>query len=406
MSIKSAKRPRPAGDILVRKFPLQKKPFNPYQAGELRQEAARCWNAVCTVHRLFYARYGIWIGEATIKKFLKGRFRLHSQTVQAIVELYFECCDRTREIRKEEGGAWRYPYRKKSHFVVTWKKAALKRRGIYLLLSNGRGNEPLIVKLPQRLWESNIHQVQLVWHRTGYWLHVSVEEPPLHKAEGSKPVGADPGEVHVCAFTDGVEALVVSGRGLRSLKRLRNKELGKFQKRLSRLSKGSRRWRKTYRAKLCFLEWIDRRIEHLEHAGTAKAVRWCVNHHAGVVYLGDPDGVRDNAQGNRHNQRMGQWTYGRTAELLKYKLRRLGIKLTLVDERGTSGTCPKCGQYSKQHGRVFKCSHCGFSGAHRDVVGASGILDKSVNGGFTVNRLLPRSVTYLRPTGKAIPARE
>jgi len=38
---------------------------------------------------------------------------------------------------------------------------------------------------------------------------------------------------------------------------------------------------------------------------------------------------------------------------------------------------------------------CGFTGAHQDVVGSSGILDKSVNGGFTKGRVLPSKVDML-----------
>lgn len=131
-----------------------------------------------------------------------------------------------------------------------------------------------------------------------------------------------------------------------------------------------------------------------------EAARWCAAHDAGVVYLGNPDGVREKDAGKRHNQRMGQWTYGRVAKLLEYKLKRRSIELKLVDERGTSGTCPGCGKYSKQHGRVFKCSHCGFTGPHRDVVGASGILVKAANGEFKPGRKLPQKITYLRPTDK------
>jgi len=55
---------------------------------------------------------------------------------------------------------------------------------------------------------------------------------------------------------------------------------------------------------------------------------------------------------------------------LEYKLKRHGIKLESVDERGTSGTCPVFTEYTKQSRRTFKCGNkaCGFKGAHRDVV--------------------------------------
>lgn len=92
-----------------------------------------------------------------------------------------------------------------------------------------------------------------------------------------------------------------------------------------------------------------------------------------------------------------EWPFGKLRGMLEYKLKRLGVKLVKVDERGTSGACPVCAEYTKQNGRIYKCSHCGFTGAHRDVIGASGILDKSANGGFTKGRRLPEQVVYSRP---------
>ncbi|WP_242843563.1 transposase [Thermincola ferriacetica] len=70
-----------------------------------------------------------------------------------------------------------------------------------------------------------------------------------------------------------------------------------------------------------------------------------------------------------------------------------------VDERSTSGTCPVCGEYTKQTGRVYRCGSfsCGFTDIHRDVQGASGILDKCVTGGFTSGRKLPAVVDYMWP---------
>jgi putative transposase len=94
---------------------------------------------------------------------------------------------------------------------------------------------------------------------------------------------------------------------------------------------------------------------------------------------------------------MSQWPFGELRRMLEYKLKRLRVKLVKIEEQGTSGTCPKCAEYTKQTGRIYRCGRCGFTGAHRDVIGASGILDKSVNGKFTRDRRLPERVEYSRP---------
>ncbi len=268
-----------------------------------------------------------------------------------------------------------------------------------MCLSGSRNQKELRIKLPVRLRGIEIRHVQLVWHRNQYWLHVVVEKPFLTKVQGGNKAAIDPGEVHAVAMTDGNEAVVISGRLLRSLHRLRNKKLRWFQRAISRTKKGSRRRRKLLDAKYRFLNNIDRRIEHVLHAISAEAVRWCIDRGVSIVYVGDPSSVREKNCGSKHNQRMSQWTFGKLRRLLEYKLKRQGIKLISVDERGTAGTCPACTVYTKQSGRTYKCGNkdCGFKGAHRDVVGSSGILDKSVNKVFTKGRVLPSKVQYSRP---------
>lgn len=306
-------------------------------------EAARAWNAVCNIHRTIYGRYGYWLSEGAIKALLKGKYCLHSQSVQAVVGTYFECCERTRELHLQGYTEWKHPYRRKRFFTVTWKKAAITHKGRILKLSNGWGREPLIVKLPKRITNAAILQAQLVWHRNQYWLHVTVEKPALLKVQGNVCAAIDPGKVHALTITDGNDALVISGRLLRSLNRLRNKVLRQLQRAISKTKEGSRKRRKLLAKKYRFLNWVERRIEHILHAISASAVRWCLGRSVRTVYIGNPEGVRERDCGRKHNQRMGQWALGKLRDLLAYKLKRHGIELIPVDERGTSGTCPVCG---------------------------------------------------------------
>ncbi len=78
-----------------------------------------------------------------MKAFLKDTCAIHSQSVQAIVETYFECCERTRKLREDGQTDWRYPYRTKHFFTVTWKPLGITHKNRSLTLSNGRGQDPL-----------------------------------------------------------------------------------------------------------------------------------------------------------------------------------------------------------------------------------------------------------------------
>jgi transposase len=67
--------------------------------------------------------------------------------------------------------------------------------------------------------------------------------------------------------------------------------------------------------------------------------------------------------------------------MLRDKAEAAAITLTLVDERGTSSTCPACHRrVPKPAGRVLTCPHCGLEG-HRDLVAAASIAARAPGGG-------------------------
>ncbi|MFZ5633200.1 MAG: RNA-guided endonuclease InsQ/TnpB family protein [Bacillota bacterium] len=403
---KEAKKTKTGNRVMTEKILLRLDESQRRIAGDVRREAAMCWNAIVNLHRTIYNRYDIWLSGGQLKEFFKGRFRLHSQSVQALAELYEETCRRTNELRKNGKTSWRYPWRKKHYFTVTWKKAAISFKGNRIFLSNGRGREPLEFKLSARIDPAAICQTQLIWKGTCYWLHLSVEKPVLEQVTGCRAAGADPGEVHSLALTDGNECLVISGRLLRSWWRLQNKELGKYQRKLSRLKKGSRRWCRLTRKKRKFLELMRRRKEHLLHTITALVARWCFERAVKVLYVGNPLDVTKKDRGHRHNQRMHQWTFGQMFNLLKYKLAARGVEMVLVGEENTSSTCPTCGAKGTFRGRVFRCQDCGFS-CHRDVVGSLNIRSVGLYGKIMAGQETVPKTTYLRPavhTARAVDA--
>jgi Putative transposase DNA-binding domain len=80
------------------------------------------------------------------------------------------------------------------------------------------------------------------------------------------------------------------------------------------------------------------------------------------------------------NLRLRQWRRTHLAQALVNKAERAGIAVRLVDERGTSSTCPACHRrVAKPTGRRFRCRRCGLQG-HRDLVGAANIAAKAGGG--------------------------
>ena len=68
---------------------------------------------------------------------------------------------------------------------------------------------------------------------------------------------------------------------------------------------------------------------------------WCVSHRVGTLKIGDPRGVPAVSAGRRHNKRVRDWRVGHLIGCLTDKAEQAGIVTVLVDERGTSSTCPE-----------------------------------------------------------------
>jgi putative transposase len=123
-------------------------------------------------------------------------------------------------------------------------------------------------------------------------------------------------------------------------------------------------------------------------------IAWAVARRIGTVAVGDPRGVLNLPAGRRHNQRTRDWRIGHLITALKDKAEAAGISLQLVDERGTSSTCPACrSRIPKPPGRVLACPGCQFTG-HRDLIAAANIAARA--GGGITSASLPVGVTHRR----------
>ncbi|MEV5753410.1 transposase, partial [Actinoallomurus sp. NPDC052308] len=220
--------------------------------------------------------------------------------------------------------------------------------------------------------------------------------------------GVDLGVIHPYAVAgpDG-EGLLVSGRAMRAEAHLHLKDT-KYRRRAvaQRAPKpgqaGSRRWRK-YRARQRKLEARHkRRIKQGQHEAAKQVIQWAVKRRIGTLRVGDPRGVLDLEAGRRHNQRLRDWRPGYLIRCLKDKAEQAGIRVELVDERGTSSTCPVCGRrVPKPAGRDFTCMHCGFRG-HRDLVGGANIARRGPGGSITTKDSFPAVITHRR-AGRHLP---
>jgi len=362
---------------------------------EAQKQAAREWMDLVAIHKAARESRAKWPNRDFLQKFTKGKYPLHSQTIQMIVHQFLANIEATTERRRNESSsrAWlRYPHRVKTFYPLYWPAQAVtyQKAANRLILPMGRGRRSFVFKLALDFEPGS---VKLVWN-DGYELHIVRSD--VEKAE--KPPGdhlacGDLGEIHqIAVVTNTGAALIVSGRGIRSHKRLLSKQLGAIAQKRSRCKRGSKRWKRLQRARRLQSQRAKRRVRDLRHKGTRKAIDFCVAQKVDTLFLGDPRGVRALKAGRHHNQRIARWEVGKDIDYLCHKAEKASIVCSIGDERGTSSRCPQCGHRHRPKGRDWQCRACGFSG-HRDLVGAANMHENAIG----VKVTFPASVTYRRP---------
>jgi IS605 OrfB family transposase len=144
-------------------------------------------------------------------------------------------------------------------------------------------------------------------------------------------------------------------------------------------------------------------VAQASHEAARAVVDFAVKERIGTLVVGDPRGLLANDAGKRQNLAVRNWRPGQMIAALADKAALAGIDVELVDERGTSSTCPRCGaRVAKPKGRTFRCSTCTLV-AHRDVVGAANIAPRGSRGGDTFD--LTRLEIMHRRAGRHLPGR-
>jgi putative transposase len=358
---------------------------------DAQAEAAHVWNLCVLMHKQARLEHTHWPGRNALQKATKGRFALHSQSVQMLVHAFLANIETTRALRKAHPPMrMKYPWRTKRFYPVKWPAQAVCKEKVRVLLPMGRGRTSIVlpIELPEKSGACT-----LVWNR-GFELHVCIEMPCAAQAPGENQATIDLGEIHLASLTTNTgQALIVTGRGIRSLKRQRNKQLGQIAKKQSRCKKYSHRWKKLQRARNTVCERSARRVRDQRHKATRAVIDFCVEKRVGTLLIGNPHGIRNRDYGRHHNQRMAGWEYGKDLDYLTHKAKAAHISCFTGSERGTSSQCPSCGHRHKPRNRNWVCRICGFNG-HRDLVGSVNMHQLA----YGARVKFPRSFTYLRPS--------
>jgi IS605 OrfB family transposase len=328
---------------------------------------------------------------------------------RSVLKRYSDAWFQAAKRRKAGQQDARFPRRKRALVPVRFYNGTFVLDGNRVRLPVVRGQPALWVRLARPLPYSaeQVRAVTLLAEGGRLWLAVTAAVPvQQHDLDPSRAAGIDLGIIHPFAVVAQDAGLLISGRALRAESWLHLKDQQARQTKAARRApkpgqRGSRRWRR-HRARLQKVEARHRRRVHqVQHEAAGQVIAFAVQHKVGTLLVGDPMGITEHDTGRVQNWRLRQWRRTHLLQALRDKAERAGMVVRLVDERGTSSTCPACQRrVPKPTGRRFGCPHCRFQG-HRDLVGARNIAAKVGGGSTSVG--LPTLVEHRR--AGVVPAR-
>jgi IS605 OrfB family transposase len=332
---------------------------------------------------------------------------LDTEGARSVLRRYSDAWFAAAKRRKEGNQRVRFPRRRRALMPLGWYHGTFTLAGRRLRIPVARGRPPLWVRLDRDLPypPEQVRSVTLVYDAGRLWVDVTAEVPVTCYPAGQEPdpgrvAGVDLGIIHPYAVAGpGGEALLVSGRAIRAEHRMHLADSKARRRAVAGRApkpgqKGSRRWRHYRRRQRLAEARHRRRVRQAQHEAARTVITWAVGRRAGTLAVGDPRGVLSLKAGRRHNQRTRDWRIGHLITVLKDKAEAAGISLALVDERGTSSTCPACrSRIPKPPGRVLACPACQFTG-HRDLSAAASIAARF--GGGITPASLPAGVTHRR----------
>lgn len=347
---------------------------------------------------------------------------LDSTGARSVLRRYSDAWFAAAKRRHGGDASARFPRRRRGLVPVRWYHGTFSVDGGRVRVPTAKGLPALWLRLARDLPYpvEQVRAVTLLCDAGRIFLDVTAEVPVTVYPQGAGPdpgrvAGVDLGVIHPYAVAGPQgHGLLVSGRALRAEHRMHLADSKARRRAVARREPrpgqaGSRRWRQ-YRRRIRRVESRHRRrIQQAQHEAATTVISWAVAHRVGTLRVGDPRGVLNIDAGRRHNLRLRQWQIGRLIAILQDKAALAGISVHLVDERGTSSTCPACGRrVPKPRGRVFRCPHCDQTG-HRDLIAAAIIATRTPGGGPTTPPAtpvveVPRVVTHRR-AGRHLPGR-
>jgi putative transposase len=369
--------------------------------------SAEVWNLCIKLDKEYQEQNGKQIMQGELQRLTKKCVNLHAKGIHHVVIKYLtsrEAMWRSRKADHSESSKVKLPYKEKKYFVTGWDYQCLRVDYESNIISLAKPVEQLPdvklkyqkpVRIKCKSIPQNIVEVELVY-KDKYYLAIKYKEQSnkYYQIKSDNVAAIDLGEIHsITSIDNNGNAVIITGRKLRSIKYFRNKELGKLRSKLSKCIKDSQNYwdiRKTIKK---LTSKTERKVLDSVHKISKLYLDYCLENQINKVYYGDLDSCTRNTSDRVRKvvgQKLNQWCYGLLMLQLQNKLSRYGIELVKIPEYYTSKKCPRCSMLNTPKGRNYKCE-CGYK-QHRDINGAINILND--NSQYHVERYL--NLKYLQ----------
>lgn len=369
------------------------------------------WNACVKADKEFRAKNDRHLNQSELQYMMKNSVPIiQANSIHMVIIKYLTARNsafQSIKAKHENSSRVKLPYKQKKFFNTGWTYQNIKinKEKGYITLGkpllideNGTNRKQKPIKCHLKNIPNNIVEIELLY-RNGLKLAIKYKEENNNiLIQSNNESSIDLGEIHsITSIDNSGNAIIITGRKIRAIKQLRNKELAKLKSRRSKCVKGSKQYKKYSKAIYNLKYDTDNKILDCIHKTTKLYLDYCLQNNISKVYYGDLDScTRNTKEEHRSNtmvrQKLSQWCYGLLMKNLQNKLSRYGIELVKVKEYYTSKKCPVCGKHNKPNGRNYECE-CGYK-IHRDVNGAINILNDNSN--WYVNKYI--SLKYLQIT--------
>jgi putative transposase len=218
----------------------------------------------------------------------------------------------------------------------------------------------------EKFKEMKVGQAWLVKTEDGFYLKVVFSKTVELVEPNGRAIAVDINENNVTfGSTERVRNIKTGERAIRTAYFLKRRRL-QSKPRLNRKTLLAK-----YRGREC------RRVKDIYHKLVNQIVDEAKELKVSTIVVEELANIRKRIRRSKElNGRLNRWSFRKLQEIIEYKVKLAGLKISYVNAKGTSSLCPICGAKLSPNGyRRLKCPKCAIE-EDRDIIAIKNLLHR------------------------------